>query len=414
MIKIIVGSLRNRRRTVILVIIAISVTVFLFVGVQRTKELSRTSFSRTVSGTDIIFGARSGQLNLVLYSVFHMGSPIANVRYDSFLEFKNRKEVEWAIPISLGDSHHGYRVVGTTLDYFNHYTYGRGQPLGFFDGRPFRDLFDVVLGARVARDLGYHIGEQLVVSHGEGRSVLSRHDELPFTVSGILEPTGTPADRAVYISIEAITAIHVGWESGMQRRSIAAADARSRDLTPDSITAAFVGLKTPQQAFGFQRTVNTYESEALQAILPGVALFELWQLMRVAERALSGISAAVVVVGLLSLTASQLAVVEARRREMALLRSLGASPLRLAFILLAESSIVTLIGCISGLALLYFVEIAAKAPIARIGFFIELSIPSATELMMLALVFVSGSIAGVIPAASTYRQTLHDGLAVKE
>ncbi len=413
MFKIILMSLLNRRRALSLILAAITLTVFLVVGVQRAREISRSSFSRTISGTDIILGARTGQINLVLYSVFHIGNPTANVSYDSYLELSGREGVSWAVPLSLGDSHRGYRVVGTTRGFFEHYTYGRDEALVFARGEAFDDTFDVVVGAAVAEELDYTLGDSVVVTHGQGRGSIHQHDDQPFSISGILGPTGTPADRAVYISLEAYTAIHIGWDSGMRVRSVSREETDARDLTPDSITAALIGLDTPQLAFQYQRAVNTYGPEPLSAILPGVALYELWQLMSVAERALTGVSIAVVLVGLLSLVATQVAVLESRRREMAILRSLGATPSRLALILFGESSVVTLAGCILGLALLYGVQAIAQTALTRLGFYARIAPPSAIELLVIGAVFVAGSIAGIAPAIQTYRRTLHDGLSIR-
>lgn len=413
MLRIALMSLRNRVRPVALVLAAITVTVFLFVGVQRTREVSRSSFGRTVSGTDIILGARTGQLNLVLYSVFHIGNATANVSYEAFERFADRDDVSWAVPLSLGDSHRGYRVVGTTADYFNHYSYGYDERLQLAAGTEFVELFDVVLGAQVARDLGYDLGDSVVVAHGEGRVGLNLHDDLPFAVSGILGPTGTPVDRSLFVSVEAITAIHVGWETGVRRRSVGAQELETRDLTPDSITAALIGLSSPTAAFQFQRAVNSFEGEPLLAILPGQALFELWQLMGVAELALTVISVAVLAVGLLSLVSTQLAVLDSRRREMALLRSLGATPFQLAFILFVESFLITLIGCVLGIGLLYVVQGALRAPLSVMGFFMEITPPSVTEILLVLGVLAAGSLAGIVPSVGTYRRSLHDGLTVR-
>ncbi len=213
-LRLAVRSLLNRRLTAILTIIAVALSVTLFLGVEKARDGARSSFERTISGTDLIVGARSGPLNLLLYSVFHLGDATANITWESYQDFAQHPAVSWTVPISLGDSHRGFRVVGTTTDFFKHYQYGGGSSLSFADGRQFEDLFDVVLGASAAKELGYQLGHEVVVSHGLGQVSFSDHSDKPFTVSGILAPTGTPVDRTVMVSLEAIEAIHIGWESG--------------------------------------------------------------------------------------------------------------------------------------------------------------------------------------------------------
>ncbi len=163
-------------------------------------------------------GARSGSINLLLYSVFRIGNATNNIGWESYQRLREHSDVSWTIPISLGDSHRGFRVLGTSNDYFSHYQYGQKQPLAFRQGGPFSGLFDTVIGAQVAKDLGYKMGDNLVIAHGLADKSFNQHDNLPFTVTGILAPTGTPVDRSVHVSLEAIEAIHVGWESGARRR----------------------------------------------------------------------------------------------------------------------------------------------------------------------------------------------------
>lgn len=413
MFKLAFQSLMNRKNVLILIYISLTLSVLLFLGVQRTKEISRNSFSRTISGTDLIIGARTGQVNLILYSVFHIGNAVNNMGYNSYLDLTRRDDIAWAVPLSLGDSHKGFRVVGTTSDYFRYYTYGRKSPLIFADGEEFKDPFAVVLGAAVAGELGYQVDDSIIISHGTGKVTLSDHDNMPFYVTGILEPTGTPVDKSLFVPLEGITAIHIGWETGMQTRKVTKEQAISVDLTPEVITSALVGLKNRGSAFRYQREVNNYINEPLLAILPGAALYELWSLMGIAEKALAFVSGAVVLIGLISLLSAQLAVLHQRRREMALLRSLGATPARLFFMLFIESFLMTTAGCLSGLTLLYLIQIAVSRIFITSGFYLDLIAPSAREWQLLALTMAAGILTGLIPAIVTYKKSLSDGMSVR-
>ena len=159
-------SLWNRRITVGLTVFAIAVSVALVLGVERLRHDAKASFANTIAGTDLIVGARSGATQLLLYSVFHIGNATNNIAWRSYRDIAGRKEIAWTIPLSLGDSHRGFRVLGTNTDFFEHYRFGRKQPLTFARGKPFADLFDAVLGADVARTLGYRLGDPIVVAHG--------------------------------------------------------------------------------------------------------------------------------------------------------------------------------------------------------------------------------------------------------
>jgi putative ABC transport system permease protein len=315
---------------------------------------------------------------------------------------------------SLGDSHRGYRVVGTENSLFREYRYSDGRTLELIQGTEFSESpFDVVLGATVADQLGYKSGDSVVISHGTGRVTLNDHSNLPFTVSGILAATGTPVDTSLFVSLRGITAIHLGWEDGVERREVTVEEALRRDLTPESITAAYVGLTNRSSVLTVQRAINDYADEPLTAVLPGVALYELWKIMSTAERSLSFIAGFVVVVGLISLLTAQLAVLEQRRREMALLRSLGASARDLFRLLLMESFAVTFAGCITGLVLLYGVQAAAAGPLGARGIYLDWGAPSPEEWALLGIVLVLGVINGLIPAAATYRKSLTDGMTVR-
>ena len=271
---------------------------------------AKQSFINTISGTDLIVGARSGDVQMLLYSVFHIGDATANVSWETVEDIRSRPEVEWLVPISLGDSHRGFRVIGTTAEYFERFRYRRSQQLEFRNGKPFSDLFDAVIGSTIAKELGYDIGTPIVVAHGSGRvSLGDDHGDKPFKVVGVLEQTGTPVDRSILISMEAIEAIHVGWESGAAPRGgdIVSAEAiRQLELKPRSATALMVGLKSRMMTFSLQRWVNSYREEAIAAVLPGVAFARLWQILRSVETALLTISAIVVFTALLGMVISVL------------------------------------------------------------------------------------------------------------
>ena len=374
------------------------------------------SFANTLSGTDLIVGARSGPVQLLLYSVFRIGDATNNISWESYQDIKAHPLVKWTVPISLGDSHRGFRVLGTTPAYFERYRYSKDRTLVIAEGKQFDDLYDTVLGAEVAEKLGYKIGDAIVVAHGASDVSFARHEDKPFRVAGILARTGTPVDRTVHVSLEAIEAIHIDWKSGapMPGISISADRARSMNLKPKAITAALVGLKSKIVTFRVQRYINDYRAEPLSAILPGVALSQLWNLIGIAENALLIVSAFVVVVGLFGMLTALLTSLNERRREMAILRSVGARPGHVFALIMGEAGGLTLLGVVSGLVFLYLL-LAIGQPIinAQFGIFLEISGLSHYEWMLLGAVVAAGFLVGSIPAYRAYRLSLADGLSIR-
>ncbi|WP_409523598.1 ABC transporter permease [Nitrincola sp. MINF-07-Sa-05] len=406
-------SLWNRRGTALLTLITIAISVTLLLGVEKLRQDAREGFFSTISGTDLVVGARSGSLPLLLYSVFNIGNPVSNIRWSSYQQLAESDMVDWTIPLALGDSHRGFRVLGTSDQYFTHFRYGRQQNLSFASGEPFDDLFDVVLGAEVARALEYQLGDKVVVNHGLGRASFSAHEDKPFQVSGILEPTGTPVDRVLLVSLQGYEAMHLDWRAGVRipGMQITADQARERDLTPREITAFMVGLKSRVNTFHLQRSINNFRAEPLQAILPGVALQELWQVLSIAERTLLAISACVVFAGLTGMLALLLASLNERRRELAVLRAVGAGPGRILFLLLFEAMLLTLLGSLLGVLLLYGLIAGTQNWLAlEHGLFLSLEWPGKTQWLLLGAIQLAGIVAGSIPAWRAYRYTLADGL----
>lgn len=407
MIRLAIKSLMNRRASVLLTIIAIAVSVTLLLAVERVREQVQSHFANTVSGTDLIIGARTGQTQLLLSSVFHIGSMTNNMSWESFVDIRERPEVSWAIPMSLGDSVQGLPVVATTNAYFEHFKYGNKQALAFTQGSAFASDEEVVLGADAAEKLSKAIGDDIIIAHGSGGISFSEHDQHPLTVTGILQRTGTPVDQAVLVTLHSLEMIHSGEHehSGQDHHNEAPAE---------SISAALLGLKAKPLALRLQRQINTYEKEPLTALLPGMTLQELWKTLRVFEQALTVISAMVVLIGLLGMLTIMLASLRERRREMAVLRAVGAGPGTIFGLLLSEALLLTVVGAFSGLLLLYGLQWSLAGVIqSQTGLIFSTTWPSASEWWRIALVIIVGFMLSLIPAWRAYRQSLADGLTVK-
>lgn len=399
-----------------LTLLSIALSVALLLGVQRVREGARESFENTIADTDIIVGARSGPVQLLLYSVFHIGNATQNISWESYQKWRGHPEVSWVIPISLGDSHRGFRVVGTDDRFFANYKFGRKKLLSFREGSSFNDLFHVALGAEVAKELGYKLGDNLVLSHGISDVSFQDHENKPFTVSGILEKTGTPVDRSLFISLEGLSAMHADWESGappLPGTELSAEQVRTMDLTPNDVTAMLVGLKSKMGIFQLQREINSDKEEALLAILPGVTFRELWDTLGVAESALLMIAFFVVIAGILGMSSSILTALNERRREIAIIRSLGAKPSDIFMLLLSESVFLGFGGCMLGILMIYLsLWISQPFVESYFGLFIPIKALGLFDLYLILCVFLLSVVSGILPAMKAYRQSLLDGLMV--
>ncbi|MCP4416683.1 MAG: ABC transporter permease, partial [Chloroflexi bacterium] len=405
----------HRRTSLLLTILSIAISVSLLLGVDKIRKEAKNSFINTVSQTDLIVGARSGPTNLLLYSVFRIGNATNNVSWESYEEVTAFDEVAWSIPISLGDSHRGYRVMGTNTDYFDYFQYGQSQPLAFADGEPFADLYDTVIGADVAQALDYRVRDEITIAHGLVSTEFSQHDDKPFVVVGILEKTGTPVDRTVHVSLEGIEAIHIDWQGGGRSPlELSAEQARRMDLQPKTITAFMIGLDNRLNTFRLQRTITEYDEEPLLAILPGATLAELWQTIAAFEQVLLVISGFVLLAGLLGMLTTLLSTLNERRREMAVLRAVGAHPHHIILLFMLETFLVVLAGCLVGVSVLYLLLFLTRPFLAQsYGINIAIKLPDTQQWIFFTAVMLLGILVSFIPGVIAYKRSLQDGLAIK-
>ena len=404
-------SLRSRRITTGLTTFSIALSVFLLIGVDRVRQGTQEGFQGTLSHVDLLVGARSGPLPLLLYSVFHIGTASNDISYASYEHFKNHPAVKWTIPFSLGDSFRGYRVVATDDNFYDHYQYRGGQNIHIGRGMRPSGIFDAVLGSDVAKSLGYSVGQQLVLTHGIEASFLN-HKDRPFTVVGILAPTSTPVDRAIYITLYGEEAMHVGWEHGAPPlEPIAASQIRKQDLQITQISAFLLATKSRISTLQLQREINTYKPEPLTAIIPALALQDLWHVLNYADIALSLVSGAVLIVGLLGMLTAIYTALNERRHEIAIYRSIGLRRIQIFGLFVLESTFVSAAGVLVGVAALYLVLFFFRGsieqhfgiPIALVG------LSTRVELYIL-LVILTGALLGLLPGIRAYRNALIDGL----
>lgn len=460
-------SLRYRLSGVVLTIASVALSVFVLLAVEHVRQEARNGFASTVSGVDLIVGARTGEVNLLLLSVFRIGTATANVSWSSLEQIRAQNNVSWTVPLSLGDSHRSFRVVGTTQEFFERYKHGAQQSLGFSQGVRFDALNDVVLGAQVASRLGYELGDSIVLSHGMADTSFTHHDQLPFRVSGILSLTGTPVDNALFVALDAIEALHSEEEGGDRpvqgvseheheqnnheygdehghhdhhdevedhddhrghgehaesayssastEADHAAAD-HGHDHPPiGTVTAVLVGLNSPIATLQVKRWVDTFSDEALLAILPGVALTQLWELVGNVEIILLGISILVFLSSLLGLNAMLFASMRERRSEIEVLRNIGAPSLFVLGLLMVEALLIVTTGiALAILGLLLSIAFANAVFAQELGLMLSYQIFNSSNLLALALIYLTTLILTAIPALQAYRLSVSVGGSPKE
>jgi putative ABC transport system permease protein len=434
------ASLASRKTNALLTLLSIAISVMLLLGVERVSEQTRAGFANTISGTDLIVGARSGPVNLMLFSVFHIGNPTTNVSWEGYTHWRDHEQVAWSIPIALGDSFRGAPVIATDINFFEHFQYGERQSIRFGNGEAFSNPEQVVVGAAIARKHDLGVGDSIVIAHGTGSVSFQHHDEDPVVISGVLQSTGTPVDQAVFIPLRALAHMHGqdgAAESEPSRPDFSqggpandedehnhegeASHDHEHDHHADetaapveSLSAFFLGLHSKPRAIFMQRAINTWGQEPLTAIMPGATLQGLWRTLNVFERTLAVVSGFVLLTGLMGMLATLIASLQERRREMAVLRSLGAGPGTVFMLLVSEAMLLTAAGIAVGVGLLYALMLALAPWLqSSFGVVIEIGGLSSAEWQRLAIVAVSAFVISCLPAWRAYKNSLTDGLSIR-
>ena len=410
-----VKSFRNRKFTTGLTVLSIALSVMLLLGIEKIRQGAEASFTNTVSGTDLIVGARSSPVQLLLYSVFHIGNPTNNISRESYEEITELAQVKWAIPLSLGDSHKGYRVVGTSAQFLEYFRYGTRQSLQLSQGEWFGDSYEAAVGAEVAAELGYKPGDQIVIAHGSGDESFITHDDKPFKVAGVLKRTGTPVDRAVYVELTSIDKIHQDLDGDEHDHDpLMPHLGHAHEADKGDLSAILVGLQSRGAAVAIQRIINEHDHEPLTAIMPGVVLLEVWRMMSIVERVLMIVSGFVVAVGLFSMLIILMTSLNERRREMAILRSVGARPVHVFALIMGEAVFLVLLAIGLGLTMVYGLLALLQPWIeSNYGLSVAMTWPGQAEWILLAIIMGCGFIVGLIPGIRIYRYSLADGMTIR-
>ena len=464
MLTLLRGSLANRGFSLVLIVVTLACAVALYVGVQNVQRLTRASFENSISGVDLVVAPRGSDVQILLNTVFGLGSSGNLVSDETVDHIADMPEVAWVVPLALGDSHRGFRVLGTSPEFFERVLLAPSSKALFAAGGSFEQVLEAVVGADIADALGYQLGDKIVLQHGMG-DYGAAHDDLPFRVHGVLARTGTPFDRTVLVSVEAIEAIHRGWRNGQQLVELspeqvekpkdAHEDAHHHEDEHhgeehhhedehngkehhhedehhgeehhgeehhdhahagglDALDGIFVGLTERRNVVRVQRKIADYEVEPLTAVIPGVTLAQIWQIIGIADRGFRAVSVLVIALVLLAMTAMTVLSTDSRRREMAILRALGASPSMLVGLILAEALFLAICASVLGLGLAIGVSAIAQQWLTQtFGLVATGILPGWEETAIVAYIVPAALVAGLVPALRLYRRTVQDGIMVE-
>ena len=390
-------------------------SMVLLLSIERIQQATQAGFNQSISGVDAIIGPRASSLELVLYTVFHLGSPTNNITMKTLGDIKQRKDIDYLVPFALGDSHRGFRVIATQSDYFKHIKYAGNKPLTFSVGQTFNALSGAVIGADVAKKLNYKLNDEILISHGSSQSISKKHDDFTFKITGVLNKTGTPIDQAIFIDLKGYELIHLGWQSGTKLFSLDQIDLTTltdADLTPKTITAAFVGLKSQLGLFRFVDEIKKYPNEAISAVIPGVALSELWSMVGLVDQGFELLSWIIVVISLIAMVSLIISSIDNRKREMTIYRATGASPTYLASLVIFEAVLIGLIAIIGAVIFVTLVTYLATDQLNLIlGITPEFDWISWHEFKIFALILIAGIVSSLVPAFIVFKKNLHHTLS---
>jgi len=415
MFKLLFKSIRSRILPVSLVTITLMASMVLLLSIERIQKATEEGFNQSISGVDAIIGPRSSSLELVLYTVFHIGRPTNNITMQTVDDIKQRKDIDWLVPIALGDSHKGFRVIATEKNYFQHIKYAGDKPLSMSSGSAFNQISETVIGADVAKKLNYKIGSSLQISHGSGESIGMKHDDFSFKVSGILNKTGTPIDQAIFVDLKGYELVHIGWQSGKKLFSLDRFDMSSitnDELTPKTITAAFVGLKSKLTLFKFTKNIQKYSDEAISAVIPGIALSQLWSVIGLVDKGFELLSWIIIVISLIAMVTLIISSIENRKREMTIYRANGASAFFLSKLVVFEALLIGITAIIGAIVFVTIVSYLATDQInVALGITPKFEWVSLEEIKIFGIILLAGVLSSLVPAIMVFRKNIHHGLS---
>jgi putative ABC transport system permease protein len=390
-----------------LTLTGIALSAALICSVLTLRRESESGFLRESGQYDLVAGAKGSPLQLVLSSVYHLDLPTGNIPYDRFLSLRDDPRIASAIPLGLGDNYRGYRIVGTDTNLFllNDRLNLQKQLFNLQEGRFFQNDFDAVVGSQVASQTGLKLGDTFVGTHGLVVTPgSSEHKAFPYKVVGVLAPGNGANDRAIFTPLASVWRIHSD-ETEIHRKLAGIVSTNATALASDlEVTAVLLRLKAVGLRLWMSQEIQK-RTESMAAIPVNEMLRLYQQVLAPMQRVLLAVAALVVLVSALSITATLYQSAERRRRDLAVLRALGAHPHEIFALVVLEALLLTWLGLAAGW-LIGHGALAAAGPHLRDTLGIGVS-PWSTdriEIIALGIVALGGLLAGLVPAVLAYRR----------
>ena len=414
-ISIVVKSLSSRRLSTIITAASVAVATALLLTMLSLRSASFEAFQRGTGTTHLLVSADSSPLTAVLNGVFYANAPSNPISWSKFQEIKNGFPYEWVVPTQQGDSFRGFPVAAVGPEFFTRFEPVRGEPWKLVDGQFPSKLFEVCLGSTVAADTGLRVGQKIVLTHGTGASRDSHeHDEFPFVIVGILQPSGSAHDRAVFTDLESSWILHA-----QERRERAGIEgvATVADLTDDDRKITGILLRLPTRpgrdaSAAIQQQFDALRRDtAIVVAQPAQQIDRLRSIIGNIDELFIALGVAVLLSSGISILLSMHNSMAERRKQIALLRALGVARVRITGMILTEATLIGFAGAIGGCALsLIGNAVASGALKSRIGLVVDPTLDPRSTVIIVAGAIVLSALAGVLPAITAYRTPVADNL----
>lgn len=395
---IIYRSLRQHALSTIITAGSIALACGLLMCVWMVKTQSQTAFTQTTTGFDAVLGARGSKLQLVLNAIFHLEPSQGNLAWADYEMVKRHPAVKTAIPIAVGDNLRGYRLVGTIPELFEKVEYAPGKKFSvaaggkFFGSAP--DVREAVAGAFAAQKLGLKVGDTFKPFHGLAFDEKNQHEEI-FTIVGIVAPTNTPVDRVIWIPLKGV-------------QTMSGHDAKAAT----DVSAVLIQLRTASAGFMLDMMYNKQGNRLTLAYPVGAIIAELFGKIAWFDQVLTLVAYLVALVAAGSVLASIYNSMSARRRDLAILRALGARRRMIFGAVVAEAACIGVLGALVGYAV-YFGLLTGVAEVIRVQTGVVLDVGAKHAVLWicpLAMVALC-ALGGVVPAIKAYRTPVAETLS---
>jgi len=410
---IVLRSLSIRRFSTSMVVLLVAISAGLLLAILSLRSAGERAFERGTGNAHLLVSKDGSPLVSVLNGLFYANPPKAPIAYPELAQLRGAFPWAMFVPTAIGDSYRGFPVVATTNEFFTAFQPVLGEPWRFAEGRAFERNFEVVLGAGVARETGLRMGAELVLTHGAGKSRegvdehAHVHEEYAYTVVGILEPTGSPHDRALFSNLESTWILHAHdrFEREGTHKTVTAGDLVEEDRV---VTGVLLRLPSRDPMSAPPALVSQYDKMrrdgSITVAIPSNEVQRLFSIVKSIDVLFVAMAAATLVSSACAILLSMINSMSERRRQVAILRVLGASPARIFWLVLTESTVIGLVGAALGVAVCGVVLFAATQwLLATHGILIAAQLDARSAVLVAMGTTLLAAIAGIVPSAIAYR-----------